>query len=113
MACKLTAMIVIATFGTTGAVEAAGSATAGKSKAFECGGCHGDMGQGMGSYPALAGKSVAVLVKALQDFKTGTTPSLMHGLAASLSAQVWRIWRLTMRRSSDVRSVRHLCAEIA
>jgi len=87
MACKLTAMIVIATFGTTGAVEAAGSATAGKSKAFECGGCHGDMGQGMGSYPALAGKSVAVLVKALQDFKTGTTPSLMHGLAASLSAQ--------------------------
>ena len=59
MACKLTAMIIIASFGTTGAVEAAGSATAGKSKAFECAGCHGDMGQGMGSYPALAGKPVA------------------------------------------------------
>jgi cytochrome c553 len=87
MARKLTAMIVAASIGITGAVQAAGSATAGKTKAFECGGCHGDMGQGMGSYPALAGKPEAALVKALQDFKTGTTPSLMHGLAASLIAQ--------------------------
>ena len=84
---KLTAMIVIATFGIAGVAESAGNVTAGKTKAFECGGCHGDVGQGMGSYPALAGKPAAALVKALQDFKSGTTPSLMHGLAASFSAQ--------------------------
>ena len=45
------------------------------------------MGQGMGPYPALAGKPEADLVKALQDFKSGTSQSLMHGLAASLSDQ--------------------------
>ena len=83
----LIATIVFASFAIAGFAQAAGSVAAGKTKAFECGGCHGDMGQGMGSYPALASKSAAALVKALQDFKTGTKPSLMHGFAASLSPQ--------------------------
>jgi cytochrome c553 len=84
---RLIAIAILASIGVSGVAQAAGSVAAGKSKAVECGGCHGNMGQGMGSYPALAGKPAAALVKALQDFKTGTKPSLMHGLAASLSAQ--------------------------
>ena len=84
---NLAAIIIIASVGVAGAVQAAGNAAAGKVKAFECGGCHGDMGQGMGPYPALAGKPEAGLVKALKDFKSGSTNSVMHGLAASLSDQ--------------------------
>ncbi|MBT1510303.1 c-type cytochrome [Bradyrhizobium sp. SRL28] len=87
MAPRFIAIIIIASFGVAGVAQAAGNVAAGKTKAFECGGCHGDVGQGMGAYPALAGKPAAALVKALQDFKTGTKPSLMHGLAASLSPQ--------------------------
>lgn len=84
---KLTAMAISASFGVAGGAQAAGNVAAGKTKAFDCGGCHGDMGQGMGPYPALAGKPEAELVKALQGFKSGQTTSLMHGLAAQLSAQ--------------------------
>jgi cytochrome c553 len=87
MSRRLFAIAIFVLFGFAGIAQAAGNVAAGKTKAFECGGCHGDMGQGMGSYPALAGKPAAALVKALQDFKSATRPSLMHGLAASLSAQ--------------------------
>jgi cytochrome c553 len=41
----------------------------------------------MGQAPALADKPDADLVKALKDFKSGSTNSVMHGLAASLSDQ--------------------------
>jgi cytochrome c553 len=81
----LTAIIIVASLGVAGAAQAAGNAAAGKNKAFECGGCHGDKGQGMGPYPALAGKSAASLVKALKYFKSARVNSAMHGLAASLS----------------------------
>ena len=87
MARMLTATIVIASFGIAGAVQAAGNAATGKDKSAVCAGCHGDKGQGVGSYPALAGKPEADLLKALKDFKSGRTSSLMHGLAASLSDQ--------------------------
>jgi cytochrome c553 len=83
----LTAIIIIASFGVAGAAQAAGNAAAGKDKSAVCAGCHGDKGQGMGPYPALAGKPEAGLVKALKDFRSGKTTSLMHGLAASLSDQ--------------------------
>lgn len=78
-------MIIIASFGVAGAVQAAGNAAAGKDKSAVCAGCHGDKGQGIAPNPALAGKSEANLVKALKDFKSGRTNSVMHGLAASLS----------------------------
>ena len=87
MARRLTTMIVVASFGVAGVAQAAGNAAAGKVKPSVCGGCHGDKGQGMGPYPALAGKPEADLVKALKDFRSGSTTSLMHGLAASLSDQ--------------------------
>jgi cytochrome c553 len=84
---RLTAIIMIASFGVAGAAQAAGNAAAGKEKSAVCAGCHGDKGQGMGPYPALAGKPEAALVKALKDFKSGRTNTLMHGLVASLSDQ--------------------------
>jgi cytochrome c553 len=84
---RLTAMLVIASFGVAGAAQATGNASAGRDKSTVCAGCHGDKGQGMGPNPALAGKPDADLVKALKDFKSGSTNSVMHGLAASLSDQ--------------------------
>jgi len=83
---RLTAIAIIASFGVTSGAQAAGNAAAGKDQSTICAGCHGDKGQGMGPYPALAGKPEAGLVKALKDFKSGR-PSVMHGLAASLSDQ--------------------------
>ena len=87
MARWLTAIFVVASFGVAGAAQAAGNAAAGKDKSAVCAGCHGDKGQGIAPNPALAGKPDADLVKALKDFKTGKTNSVMHGLAASLSDQ--------------------------
>jgi cytochrome c553 len=84
---NLAAIIIIASFGVAGAGQAAGNAAAGKDKSGVCAGCHGDKGQGMGQAPALADKPDADLVKALKDFKSGSTNSVMHGLAASLSDQ--------------------------
>ena len=87
MARRLTAIIIIASFGVAGAVQAAGNAAAGKDESAVCAGCHGDKGQGVGPNPALAGKPEADLVKALKDFKSGRVNSVMHGLTASLSDQ--------------------------
>jgi mono/diheme cytochrome c family protein len=46
MARKLTAIIVIASFGIAGVAQAAGNAAAGKDKSAVCAGCHGDRGRG-------------------------------------------------------------------
>lgn len=78
---------MIASFGAGGVAEAAGNAADGKARSAVCAGCHGAEGQGMGSAPALAGKPEADLVKALKDFKSGRTASIMHGLTVSLSDQ--------------------------
>jgi cytochrome c553 len=87
MARKLTAIIIVASFGVAGVAQAAGNAAAGKDKSAVCAGCHGDRGQGIAPNPALAGKPEADLVKALKDFKSGRVNSVMHGLMASLSDQ--------------------------
>jgi cytochrome c553 len=84
---RLTAIIIIASCGIAGAAQAAGNEAAGKDKSAVCAGCHGDKGQGMGPYPARAGKPRAGLVKALKGYKSGSVNSLMHGLTASLSEQ--------------------------
>ena len=87
MARRLIALIIIATFGVGGVAQAAGDAAAGKARSAVCAGCHGGNGQGMGPNPALAGKPEADLVRALKEFKSGRTTSIMHGLAATLSGQ--------------------------
>jgi len=84
---RLIAKIMMARFGISGVAQAAGNAAAGKDKSAVCAGCHGGNGQGMGPNPALAGKPEADLVRALKEFKSGRTTSIMHGLAASLSDQ--------------------------
>jgi cytochrome c553 len=86
MARKLTAIVIVASFGVAGVAQAAGNAAAGKDKSAVCAGCHGDRGQGIAPNPALAGKPEADLVKALKGFKSRVN-SVMHGLTASLSDQ--------------------------
>ena len=82
---RLTAVVIISLFGVASPAQAAGNAVAGKSKSAACAPCHGDKGQGIAPNPALAGKPETDLVKALKDFKSGSSHSLMHGLTSSLS----------------------------
>lgn len=71
-----------------GTAQAAGDAAAGKVKAAVCAGCHGANGQGIPPAPALAGKSEAQILQALQDFKSGKRDNpVMKGMAAGLSDQ--------------------------
>ena len=66
-----TGVVVLALLGAVGGASAAGDVQAGKAKSVICAACHGAQGQGVGSNPALAGKSEAEIVQALQDFKSG------------------------------------------
>jgi cytochrome c553 len=71
-----------------GSAQAAGDPTAGKAKAAGCAGCHGANGQGIPPNPALAGKSEAQLLQALQDFKSGKrNNAVMKAMTAALSDQ--------------------------
>lgn len=73
-----------------GAAHAAGDPAAGKAKAAAaaCTGCHGANGQGVPPNPALAGKSEADLLQAMQDFKSGKrSNAMMKAMMASLSDQ--------------------------
>jgi cytochrome c553 len=88
MKLKLVATILVGLLGTIGAAEAAGDASAGKTKAAICAGCHGDNGQGIAPNPMLAGKPAADQIKALKDYKSGGKANpMMNGIAASLSDQ--------------------------
>ncbi len=69
---------------------AAGNAEAGKTKAATCQACHGPDGNGTGidQYPLLAGQHADYLVKALEDYKSGSRANpIMAGFAATLSRQ--------------------------
>ena len=46
-----------------------------RSVAANCTGCHGTNGVSQGVVPSLAGQSKADLVRKMQDFKAGRTPS--------------------------------------
>ena len=88
MIVKLIALFIVGWLAEVGAAQAAGDAAAGQAKAAVCAGCHGDKGQGNPPFPALAGKSEAEQVKALQDFKSGARSNpLMTPLLATLSDQ--------------------------
>lgn len=69
-----------------GAAHAAGDPQAGKAKAGACAACHGANGEGKSPYPALAGKSEASLLEAMQDYKSGKrNNAMMKGFVAKLS----------------------------
>ena len=44
-----------------------------------CFACHGPEGKSPGSIPSLNGKSADVIVKTMNDFKSGTRPSTVMG----------------------------------
>ena len=84
----LTAVAVVASLGLVGAAEAAGDAAAGKAKSATCVPCHGADGKGVAPNPALAGKSDAQLLQAMQDYKSGKrNNAVMKGIVGSLSDQ--------------------------
>lgn len=68
-------------------VASAGDATAGKTKAATCGGCHGANGiSAVPTYPNLAGQKEAYLVKQMKAFRDGTrTDPTMNAMAKPLS----------------------------
>jgi cytochrome c553 len=79
-ACALLGFVVTA--------QAAGDAQAGKAKAGACAGCHGANGEGVKPNPALAGKSEADIVQAMQDYKSGKRANpIMKTFATPLSDQ--------------------------
>lgn len=85
---KFVAVFICGWLAATGAAQAAGDAAAGKSKSATCAGCHGDKGQGMAPFPALAGKPEADQLKALHEFKSGARANpIMSGMVAGLSEQ--------------------------
>lgn len=72
-----------------GSAFAQGNASAGKTKAASCAGCHGEDGNSMmPGFPKLAGQHQGYLVKQLQAFKSGARISpMMAPLAQSLDDQ--------------------------
>ncbi len=52
----------------------------------KCVGCHGAQGQGMGAFPAIAGKEIAYIVDQLKNYKSGVRDNpMMSPIAKSLS----------------------------
>jgi len=57
-------------------------------EAANCAGCHGQQGEGMGAFPALAGMEASVFMERMRQFKTGEKPSaLMASFSESLNEQ--------------------------
>ncbi len=69
--------------------QAAGNATAGKTKSMACAGCHGPDGNSvMGTWPKLASQHADYLAKQLSDFKSGVRKDpTMTAMSAALKAQ--------------------------
>jgi cytochrome c553 len=84
----LTSVGILALLGAFGIAYAAGDVPAGKAKTAACAGCHGLNGEGIGSYPPLAGWSEEQIVQALQDYKSGKLADpVMQPMASMLSEQ--------------------------
>lgn len=68
----LTVSISLALLAGAGYAQAQGNASAGKTKAASCAGCHGENGNStMPGFPKLAGQHAGYLVKQLKAFKNG------------------------------------------
>ncbi len=84
-------MIITASLFSTQAAFAQGDASAGKSKAAACAGCHGTDGNsypGMDKFPKLAGLGEKYLNKQILDIKKGKrTVTEMTGMLNALSTQ--------------------------
>jgi cytochrome c553 len=70
-------------------LPADGNLAAGKAKAAECAGCHGEDGNGdpKSGFPRLAGQYQGYLTQVLTTYKTGERKhAIMNGIAGQLSA---------------------------
>jgi cytochrome c553 len=89
--CLQALILITATLSLTQAAFAQGDATAGKSKAASCAGCHGADGNsypGMGKFPKLAGLGEKYLGKQMSDIKSGKRSVVaMTGMLNALSEQ--------------------------
>ena len=75
-------LALVGVFGTAQAADA----SAGKTKAASCAGCHGAKGEGSGQNPALAGMPAAKFIAAMKDYKSGKRANaVMKNFAAPLS----------------------------
>jgi cytochrome c553 len=65
----------------------AGDASAGKAKADDCAGCHGDDGKGDKKTPGIAGMAELDFVKAMNEYKSGvrTKSKQMSKIAKGLT----------------------------
>jgi cytochrome c553 len=85
---RVLAAAVIALFAVAGAAQAGGDATAGKTKASTCAGCHGANGEGSGNNPPLAGMSEDKFVHAIGEFQSGKrTNTAMKAFSKKLKPQ--------------------------
>ena len=84
----LTSVGILALLGAFGIAYAAGDVPAGKAKTAACAGCHGLNGEGIGSYPPLAGWSEEQIVQALQDYKSGKRANPVMKSIASILADL-------------------------
>jgi cytochrome c553 len=89
MTAKFAALTLVAVFGWTGTVHAAGTVEAGQAKSATCMGCHGMDGNSVNpEWPALAGQHSSYIIKQLKHFKAGERQNeLMAPMAMILSDQ--------------------------
>lgn len=59
-----------------------GDATLGRNVAANCASCHGTNGVSQAGMPPLAGRSKDELVRKMQEFRSGRTPSTIMGQIA-------------------------------
>lgn len=78
----LVVTVAAVTLTLTGGPLAAGDIEAGMAKAKSCAGCHGKSGEGKGDNPALAGKSAADLMTAMNEYKSGARDHKMKNRLA-------------------------------
>ena len=72
MTAKFAALTLVAVFGWTGSVHAAGTVEAGQAKSAACMACHGMDGNSANpEWPSLAGQHSSYIVKQLKHFKAG------------------------------------------
>lgn len=84
---KFSAIVLALAVVSTGAVQAAGDAAAGKAKSATCAGCHGANGVSANPiWPNLAGQKDGYLVKQLKAFRDGSrSDPMMTPMAKPLS----------------------------
>ena len=87
MTAKFAALTLVAVFGWTGSLHAAGTVEAGQAKAAACMACHGMDGNSANpEWPALAGQHSSYIIKQLKHFKAGERQNVLMAPMAMILA---------------------------